>query len=86
MAIRRRVTDGPAMNLAHVDYLLRGQLRPRAEVEAAGIEYDGFIEFDSPATLAALWREHRTALLREAERRGIAEPWGLQFDQPDDRS
>ena len=69
-----------------IDLLLVGNLRTPSEVDAlkaSGVEYDPWLEFDSdwpPANLPALWRAHRAALMTEAERRGIREPWGLRFD------
>lgn len=29
------------------------------------------------------WRQHREAIVREADRRGVAEPFGARYDAPD---
>ncbi len=76
----RRRTRQPALRLELIDWLIEGHVR------AAGGDrpdhYDAFIEFDEPAPdLAALWRVHRAELIAESQRRGIAQPWGLQFDR-----
>jgi hypothetical protein len=67
-----------------VDWLLLGRLRQPAELsEEARNSYDAFREFDPdwpPENLSQLWRTHRSVLLVEAKRRGIAQPWGLRFD------
>lgn len=77
----RRRTQQPALRLELVDWLLEGQVRANDDAERAAGVYDSFIEFDVPGPdLAGLWREHRAALMAEAERRGVREPWGLQFD------
>ena len=34
----------------------------------------------SDADFRDLWRAHRPWLMAEAKRRGIAQPWGMQFD------
>ncbi len=42
---------------------------------------DPWAAFDlDDAAYRAAWRQHRAALMREARRRGISEPWGRQFD------
>jgi hypothetical protein len=80
MATRR--TD-LALPLEIVDWLLTGDLRSGEEIDrlhAAGVSYDGFRQFDSdwpPADLGELWRTHRGALLLEAARRGIQQPWAV---------
>ena len=42
---------------------------------------DPFRIFDlSTGDFARLWRKHRPALMKEAQRRGIPKPMGLEFD------
>ena len=70
-----------------IDWLLVGRLRESQDVDrlrSEGVEYDPFVQFDQdwpPSNLATIWRAHRAALMAEAERRGIREPWGLRFEK-----
>jgi len=70
-----RQRESHALELHVVDFLL-GTRRGVAEIErlqASGIRYDSFYEFHEMASDAwqRLWKEHGTALRREARRRGI---------------
>jgi hypothetical protein len=79
--MRRRTAPPPPLRLEIVDWLLEGQVRHTGP-ERPEDTYDSFLEFDTPEPdLASMWREHRVGLMAEATRRGIARPWGMQFDQ-----
>jgi len=60
-----------------IDFLLTGRFG--AVWQSSDNEHDAF--FLSDEQLARVWREHRGELLAEAKRRGIAEPYGCQFDR-----
>ena len=81
-----RTAPAPPLKLELIDWLLNGHTRSALEVaklEAAGVAYDAFLEFVSPAPdLPALWRQHRAWLRAEWSRRGgQGEPWGARFDE-----
>jgi len=84
MPIKRRRNEAP-LALELTDWLLDGQTRSGAaiaELEAQGIAYDAFIEFDTPGPdFRGLWQQHRAWLLEEWTRRGGAgRPWAARFD------
>jgi len=85
-AVKARLDTLRLDRLEVVDWLLTGALRSPDEaeqLEASGMAYDWFVEFDHdwpPANLAELWRTHRSTLMAEAKKRGISEPWGRRFD------
>jgi hypothetical protein len=83
---RRRRTRGRLrlpLSLELIDLLLDGRARSHEEaekLEAEGINYDVFVQFDQH-DYPALWRTHRVELLAEWRRRGgQGEPWAAQFD------
>ena len=83
--LRRRLDTRLALNGGLVDYLLLGETKHGAAFVQAELEdpdYDGFVEFLPPsrADIAALWRQHRAALLEEWRRRGgQGAPWCERF-------
>ncbi len=76
MLRRRMKTSGSELFPELVNVLLHGWGGPHAADDP-----DPFRVFDySDEALADVWRRHRRALMAEATRRGIAQPWGTQFD------
>jgi hypothetical protein len=71
---RRRVRPPALPAPSVVDVLLGGWAGP---VEGAA-DADFTVFELSEAELIATWRQHRDALLAEAERRGIARPWAIE--------
>jgi hypothetical protein len=86
MARQRRAcaSNARGLPLDLVDCLLgyRRTLEEIDQLQAAGVPYDGFLEFDfanwPAAQVAALWARHRRFLTAEARRRGIALPAEMQ--------
>ena len=75
---RRRISPPTLPAPSITDVLLRGWSAPPWSDEVSC-----FAVFElSESQLAATWRQYRDALLIEAKRRGIRDPWGLQFDEP----
>jgi hypothetical protein len=80
MKLRRRL-DAPDVLPLHVLDFLLGQARSIAaimQLQAAGVEYDSFAQFDLDRMpveeFRALWHAHLPRLRTEAERRGIPLP------------
>ena len=85
--IRRR-PSAAVPRLEVIDWLLLGGPLANDETDplrSEGSGYDSFLEFTDEldeSDLAALWRQHRRALLDEFRRRGLpGEPWGARFDR-----
>lgn len=82
--------DAPPLPGSVTDYLLTGDFLCVHESRRRGIDdtYDGWAPLVDLrfSDMAAVWREHREALMVEWQRRGgIGEPWAAkQFDQPND--
>ena len=77
MTLARRRVPPPPLPPSIVDVLLRGWSGPAVEDDEASC-FEVFSLTES--ALAETWRLHRDALMNEAARRGIAEPWGVRFE------